>query len=434
MDRFGGTRAKVEGREFFALMATCMGMAALSIDLLLPAFPDMRESFGLDADSTEISWVITAFFIGLAVGQLFYGPMSDRYGRKRMLYVGLFVYVVGALASTMTSTLGALVACRFVWGLGAAGPRSLALAMVRDTHEGDRMARLMSHVMATFILVPVFAPGVGALLISFLPWRSVLWVPVAVAIGLALWAIRLPETLPVERRRSITPAALLEAVRAVGRSRTTLAYGAAVTCLFGVMTSFIGSSEIIVDEVFGREDQFPLFFGMLACMLGLGSLLSARLVVRLGLSQLIRAGAFYLIGAASLLAGVVALTGGEPSLLVFGLCTALVLPGVTALVPNLNTAAMGPLPHVAGMASALLGTVSTAGGALLGALVDDAFDGSVQPFAFAAFVYAGIAAVVILVFGRPAESLQSSDELVAAASLAVTAGDVALPGEALEPT
>ena len=137
-------------------------MAALSIDLLLPAFADMREEFGLAEDSAAPARLITAFFVGLALGQVVYGPMSDRYGRKPLLYAGLVIYVAGAVAAVFMPTLGAVVVCRVVWGFGAAAPRSLALAMVRDRYEGEQMATTMSHVMATFILVPVVAPALGA--------------------------------------------------------------------------------------------------------------------------------------------------------------------------------------------------------------------------------------------------------------------------------
>lgn len=434
-------RRKVEvgGKEFVALIATCIAMAAMSIDVMLPAFPDMRHSFGLAPDSTEVSRIITTFFFGLALGQLFYGPLSDRYGRKRLLYIGLGVFVAGAAASATMTTLTGLVVCRFVWGFGAAGPRSLALAMVRDTHEGDRMARTMSHVMATFILVPVFAPGLGSALMTVFPWRVVLWLPVMAAVGLAVWATRLPETLPVARRRSVSPGALVDAARAVAGNRQALAFGLAVTCLFGAMTSYIGSSEIIIDEVFGQSHHFAIIFGLLACTLGIGSLASARLVMRLGLARLVRNGALHAVSAAGLLAVVALVTGGKPPLLVFCLCLAVLLPGVTSLVPNCNTAAMAPLPHVAGMAAAILGTVSTGGGALLGSLVDDAFDGTIRPFAFGLLAYVGTAAFVILVLARPPAPVDLADvedltETANAVALSMSLGDVASPGEALEPT
>ena len=181
-------------------------MAALSIDVMLPAFPDMREEFGLAPDSTATSWIVTAFFLGLASGQLVYGPLSDRYGRKPLLYAGLSIMAVAAAASALAPSLGAVIACRVLWGMGAAAPRSLALAMVRDRYAGEPMARTMSHIMATFVLVPVFAPSVGSAVLAVAPWRSLFWLPFLAALGVMLWVRRLPETLPPERRRPTSPA------------------------------------------------------------------------------------------------------------------------------------------------------------------------------------------------------------------------------------
>ncbi len=397
----GRSLAAIGGREFVALMASCMAMAAMSIDLMLPAFADMRESFGLAPDSTDVSWVLTAFFLGLAAGQLVYGPLSDRFGRKPMLYAGLVVFVVSGTAAAFMPSLTGLVICRFVWGLGAAAPRSLAIAMVRDAYGGEQMARTMSLVMAIFILVPVFAPGVGALALLVVPWRALLLVPVLAAVGLAVWARRLPETLPVERRRSVAPTALLEAFGAVVKNRQAAGYALVVTCLFGIMTSFIGSFEIILSDVFGQERAFPIIFGLLATTLGAGALLSARLVVQVGLHRLLAVTAVYLLVVAVLLAGLAFATDGRPPLWAFVVLLAALLPGMSVLLPNSNTAAMSPLPHVAGMASAVIGTLSTAGGALLGSRIDAAFDGSITPFAYGVVAFALIAACTIFVLGRP---------------------------------
>jgi DHA1 family bicyclomycin/chloramphenicol resistance-like MFS transporter len=409
--RAGRAAGVVAGsREFLAIIASCMAMAALSIDVLLPAFPEIRAEFGLAEDSTAVAGLITAFFFGLAVGQLFYGPLSDRFGRKPLLFAGLAVYIVGAVAATVAPTLAATIACRFVWGLGAAAPRSLALAMVRDTYEGERMARAMSHVMATFILVPVFAPSIGAAFMWVFPWRVVFWLPVIAASGLAVWALRLPETLAPERRRSVSPAALAAAARTVFSTRQTIAFGLAATALFGVMSSYIAGFEVIVEDVYDQGDRFPVIFGVLAITFGVGSLLSAWLVMRLGLHRLLRAVIAYDLTAATVLVIVVVATGGEPPLWLFCVLLAFMLPGVTALFPNVNTAAMAPVPHVAGMAAAVLGTLATGGGALLGAVVDRTFDGTAQPFAIGALVYISIAAVFILRFARPRQE-QAGGEL-----------------------
>ena len=390
-------------KEFLAMVALCMAMAAMSIDLLLPAFPAMRASFGLAPGSTAISGVITAFFIGLGLGQLVYGPLSDRFGRKRVLYLGIAVYIGGAVAATRADTLGAFILCRAAWGFGAAAPRSLALAILRDTFEGDRMARAMSNVMATFILVPIVAPSVGSGLLALGTWHLTLWVPVGVAVLLTAWtAFRLPETLPPDQRRSVAPAALLSAAGLVVRNRQTMAFGLASTFLFGIMTGYVGSTQVIVDEVFHQGDLFPVIFGVLAIGLALGSLLSGKLVLRIGLAQLVRYGAAYAVLTTLLLAVVGVATRGHPPLWLFLLASAVMLPSVTALVPNTNTAAMAPLGHVAGMAAAIIGTISTIGGALLGGLIDNAYDGSVRPFTIGAFGLALAAGAAVRIAGRPA--------------------------------
>ncbi|MDP1820769.1 MAG: multidrug effflux MFS transporter [Acidimicrobiales bacterium] len=387
-------------REFLAIVTTCMGASALSIDLLLPALPDMRADFGLAPGDTEISRIITGYFLGLALGQLVYGPMSDRYGRRRMLQIGMAVFVVGAVASVAQTSLAGLVACRFVWGLGAAAPRSLSVAMVRDTFQGDAMARTMSLIMATFVLIPIFAPAVGAGVLAVAPWRGVLWLQAGIGLALALWSVRLPETLHEADRRSVSPRSLAVAARTVFRNRQTLSFALAITASFGILTSYIGTSEVIIDEVFGEADRFPLIFGVLACPLAVGSLVAARIVSRIGLARLVRAGAAYLLIAGLALAGVAIATDGRPSLWAFGLAIALLLPAVTLVIPSSNTAAMAPLGQVAGMGAAIVGTVSTAGGALLGTLADGAFDGTMQPFALHVAAYCAIATLAILLLAR----------------------------------
>ena len=395
-------------------MASCIGMVALSIDLMLPAFPDVRDEFGLPADSSQPSWIITSLFLGLAVGQLVYGPLSDRYGRKPLLNVGLALMAVSAAACAVAPSLGVLVACRVAWGFGAAAPRSLALAMVRDRYAGDRMARTMSHIMASFILVPAIAPSVGAAILAFVPWRTLFWLPGVAAVGVVCWARRLPETLPRERRRPPVRGALLAAAVEVVRSPPTIGFAIALTCLYGIMTAYIGSSQLIVEEVFGLEGLFPIIFGVLALFMALGSFINAWLVERIGLFGMIRRGAAALAGAAVLTLLVAVGFGGEPPIVVFGVAMASLLPVVAILLPDSNTAAMLPLPHVAGMAAALLGTVSTAGGALLGSVIDSRFDGTILPFAWGVLLCGLAATAAIYLLG-----LRAADRSPRALSVSV---------------
>lgn len=378
------------------LLTALMATSALAIDLMLPAFPDMREEFGMAADSAQVGWVITAFFLGLAVGPWLYGPVSDRLGRRTPLFIGLGLYVVGAIAAIVAPSFGWIVAARFVWGLGAAAPRSLSLAMLRDRYEGDAMARLMSMIMAVFLLVPILAPGLGAGLNAIAPWRIVFLMPGIIAVGLMFWARRLPETLLPDRRRPFTWAAVGEASRLVVTNRQTVCFTLAITFLFGVMTSFLAGSELILEDVYGYGSWFPLFFGGVAVLLAGSSLNNARLVGRLGLTTLVRRMSMIGVGFAVFFLAVSFTGSGRPNFWLFTVSFALVIAVAQGLLPNCNSAAMAPLPHVAGTASTIIATVTTAGGALLGGLVSNAFDGTVRPFGVGIAVYVSSAAALIL--------------------------------------
>jgi DHA1 family bicyclomycin/chloramphenicol resistance-like MFS transporter len=391
-------------RAFIATIAGCMAMVGLAVDMVLPAFADVRRSFGLAQDSTTVTWLITAFFLGLASGQLFYGPLSDRFGRKPLLFCGLALCATAACGAALAPTLGTVIVLRFLWGLGAAGPRSLALAMVRDTYEGDRMARAMSFAMTIFILSPVLAPSIGGALTAVANWRAVFWFLAMCTVGLTVWALRVPETLPPGRRRPAERGALRRAFWLVLRTRPTVAYGVAVTFLFGSMAAYLASSEIIIDRVYGRKDQFPLIFGALGIFMGLSSLANARLVMRLGLRRVVTLAACTLVAMATLFVVLAVMTDGRPPFWAYCVSLALLLPLHTLLLPNCNTAAMGPVGRAAGTAAAVIGTASTAGGALLGSVIDGRFDGTITPLASGFAIFGAVAAVSIVWVARPSTS------------------------------
>ncbi len=388
-------RGVATGREFILLVTALMATTALGIDLMLPAFPDIRQQFGMSTDSTQVTWIVTAYFLGMAAGPWLYGPASDRFGRRVPLYAGLLLYTLSAATAALAPTWHMIVIARFVWGLGAAGPRSLSVAMVRDRFEGDTMARLMSMIMAVFLLVPIAAPGVGAGLLALLPWRAVFWFPAVCGVLLMVWARRLPETLPLDRRRPFTWRAVGQAGREVLTHRQTLALIVAMTFLFAILTVYLGGSEVIVEDVYGYGAWFPLFFASIAVLLAVNSLNNARLVSRLGVARLVRVEAVVALIGATALAGVSLLHGGRPNFWLFCIVLCVVLPAVQGLQPNSNTLAMTPLPHVAGTASSIVTTVTAAGGALLGGWASDAFDGTVRPFSMFVLAYVALAALFI---------------------------------------
>jgi DHA1 family bicyclomycin/chloramphenicol resistance-like MFS transporter len=374
------------------LLSMIMAMGALSIDVMLPAFSEMRAAFGLSPENTEVAQVVTVFLLGMALAQFFYGPLADRYGRKPVLYGGILIYGVGALGATLAPTLPLVLAARFVWGIGAAGPRVVTVSIVRDRYSGEEMSRAMSYIMAIFIMVPIVAPTIGAGLIAIGPWRTVFAFGIGIAVLVAAWARVLPETLHPEYRRPIDAAAIAAAVKETLTNRQTIGYTMAMTMTFGVFTSYLASSERVFGEIYDRADQFPAIFGGIAAAMGIAMLLNAGLVRRVGTRRMVHGALLGYLGGGGALLAVTTAGSGVPTFWAFLVLLALTLACHALLIPNFNTIAMLPMDRIAGTASAVIGTVSLAGGALLGSFLDRLYAATVAPLA-AGFVGYGIAAL-----------------------------------------
>jgi len=391
------TTEKRLGRvEFTLLLSMSMATVALAIDVVLPALGAIRSDLGLAEGSTEAAGIITAFLLGFALSQVVWGPLSDRFGRKPIMYTGFAIYVTGAIASAFAPSLGVVLLARFLWGVGAAGPRVVTLSVIRDTYEGDEMSRAMSFIFAIFIVVPVVAPTVGAGILTVAGWRWVFGLCAIFGIAVALWARRLPETLHPENKLELSVSRLAAAGRAIVTNRDTAGYTLALTFLFGVFASYLASSEIIFDEVFGLGDQFPFIFGGLAVIMGAAMLGNGWIVGRIGTRRLAHGA---LIGQISLIATLtlVAVAGdGRPRFWVFATIIGAMLACQARMLPNFNTIAMQPMGHIAGTAAAVIGAVSTAVGAILGAILDRAFDGTILPFALGAALYGSLAVACVL--------------------------------------
>ncbi|HEY5662699.1 MAG TPA: MFS transporter [Ilumatobacter sp.] len=385
--------AKLEpgSRGFVVVLAMSMAVTALAIDTVLPAFPQIRVAFGLAPGATSVTGIITFFFLGSSVGLLPAGMLSDRFGRRAVMWGGLALYVAGAIGSILAPSIGVMFAARFVWGLGSAGPRVAALAMVRDAYSGAQMAKQMSLIMAVFILVPTFAPALSAGLLKLAPWQAVFWMCATVATVVAASIALLPETLAPERRSTLRGDDLWRNVRSVVATPGTVGYLISLTALFGVFLSYLASSEIILDQVFGLARWFPLFFGAIAITMGVGMWVNGRFVELLGLDRIIvLAFGANLVGGVGLV--VLALTtAGRPPFAAFVVLLAAVMFFQQMLIPNLNAAAMQPLGEVAGTGAALLGMVPGVGGAVIGSLIDRRFDGSVTPLAIGFVVSSSVA-------------------------------------------
>ena len=395
-------RRPTPGRnETLAMLSAVMALMAMAIDLMLSAFDEMRITFGLDPTSNEVAGVVTVFFMGLAVAQLFFGPITDRFGRKSVLYASVAVYILGAVGSALAPTLPLLLVARFVWGIGAAGARVVATAVARDLFEGVEMARAMSQIMAVFVLVPVIAPTLGAGIVAILPWRAVFWACAIWAIAMAAWTRRLPESLPPERRRRLDRSDIASAYAEFARTRATLWFSIASVFLQSVFTMYLASAELIVSEIFGRRSAFPMVFGVIAIGFGIAALVNGRVVGRFGVRPVMNTMLVSLIVGAVLLVAVTLAGGGTPSFWVFMPLLGLLLAQFMFLMPNMNAEALEPVPHIAGTASSLSGGLRMAGGAILGGIVAARIDTSLTPFALAFLVFILLAAASTIVATRP---------------------------------
>lgn len=369
-------------KELIALISAIMAFTAMGIDLMLSVFDEMRVDFELGENSTQTTRIVTTYFFGLAVGQLFYGPLADRFGRKATLYTGATVYVLGSIGAALASSFEMLLVARFVWGLGAAGTRVVASAIIRDRFEGAAMASALSNVMAVFILVPVVAPSIGAGIAAVLPWRSLFWFCALFACVVVAWSFRMRETLDPANRRSLKPKDVATGYLQVVRTKVTFGYTVATIFIQGCFTTYLASSELVIGNVFDREAQFPLIFGVVAILFGISSIINGRIVERLGIDGVVNRTFVGLGTLLVLLIAVTVLSSGKPNFWLFMPLLGLVLASFMFLMPNLNSAAMLPLGAIAGAGSALTGAVRVAGGAVLGGFLSEQIDTSVTPLVF----------------------------------------------------
>lgn len=364
--------------EFVVLTAAMMALTAISIDIMLPALPQIGKALGVSSENDR-QLVVILYMAGFAAGQFFFGPLSDHIGRKPALMAGLAIYIVGTVAALASGAFPTLLAARLVQGIGAASPRVIAIAVVRDLYGGRQMARVMSFTMMVFIVIPVLAPSIGQALIQLGNWHWTFYALLAMAILIAVWAgFRLPETaapaLGLER-----PKSLGDSLRTAIFDSQTMAYGAAGGFMFGCLLAYVASAQQVFVEVFGMGEAFPVVFGAIASVMAIASFVNARLVERLGMRRLSHAALLGFLAVSLCLA--FAAAAGEAGILVYAplVSSAFFLFGLIA--PNFNAIAMEPQGHNAGMASSVTGSLSTAIGAMAGGLVAHAFDGTVFPIA-----------------------------------------------------
>jgi DHA1 family bicyclomycin/chloramphenicol resistance-like MFS transporter len=366
--------------EFVALMALMTSMVALSIDAMLPALATIGTDLGArDLNATQ--GVVTSLLVGMALGQIVYGPISDSTGRKRPIYVGFAIFLVGCVVSMVARDCPTMLAGRFLQGLGVAGPRSVSIALIRDLHAGREMARVMSLIMSVFIFVPIAAPALGQAILFVADWRAIFGFFVALAAACMIWfGLRLPETVPPERREDFSVRTKLAAARAVVTNRAAVGFTLTAGVSSGAFVGYLASSRQIFQDVYGVGDLFAVYFAVLAASIGLAALMNGRLVMHLGMYRLTLRALRSLAVLCVIYLAYALLRGGHPELWTFMAWLLLAFFFVGVLFGNIHALALETLGRVAGIGAALVASGSLAVSVVLGALIGASFDGTVTPF------------------------------------------------------
>jgi len=383
--------------SYLAFVAVVM---AVGVDIALPAFRQIADTFRVTDSGGSISLITTTYFLGMAFGQLVFGPASDRFGRRPCLIIGIVLTVIGALGSALAPSFELLLVARVVWGLGAASPGVLRTTIARDLFDGDQMARVVSIVMAVFLVGPILVPSIGQAVLSVGSWRTVFMVATLVsAIGL-VWTLQFGETLRPEHRRDFDLRTFASGCRSVLRNRTTRSYIFAQMFTTGAFQIFLGSGQPIMDRIYGRGSQFALLFGGCGLFVAAALVGSTKLIGRYGTRTMVVRAGFALLGFS--IAGLVLMVAsdGVPPFGLWFIWLAFTNATVVAMSPMCNALALEPMRDLAGTASAVLGFITLAGGAGLASIFDVLIVDSVTPMGVGYVLYGSIAVAIIVRIGQ----------------------------------
>jgi DHA1 family bicyclomycin/chloramphenicol resistance-like MFS transporter len=344
--------------EFVALMASLMSIVALSIDALLPALPDIGNALNVIYPNDNQK-LVTMIFLGLGFGQLIFGPLSDSFGRKPIVYVGFTLFVFATIICVTTKSFEIMIMGRILQGVGLASPRTLSIAMIRDSFSGDYMAKILSIVVMFFILVPVIAPTLGQFLLNFYNWESIFYVNLLFGVLVMLWFWRRQkETLHETNKIKFTPMLFVNGTKEFMKHKPAVAFTLVSGFITGSFMVYLSTAQQIFEQQYNLGDKFPYIFASLAIAVGLATFLNSRYVIRFGMWRIAYAAtiAYCLI---SLLYVALFWSGVNPSIGVLIAFFAMQFFAIGFLFGNLRSLAMQPLGHIAGIGAAINGFVST---------------------------------------------------------------------------
>lgn len=368
--------------EFVALMALMTSLVALSIDSMLPALSQIGQALNAK-DDHEAHLIVSVFFAGMAVGQLFFGPFADARGRRQTILLGLCIFVAGSLVCMQATDMQTMLVGRLIQAFGVSGPRIAALAIIRDLYVGDAMARVMSFIMMVFILVPMLAPVVGQTVLYFFSWHHIFTLFLIVAGIAGSWFFaRQPETLPAARRKAFSWYQFWRSSRYIVTHMSVMGYTIAMGCIFGSFLAYLSASQTIFQDFYHTGDWFPYIFATLAFSIGLASFFNGTMVMRFGMSKLVHVALYGVITFALIFSAVIWAYAGLPPLTT---TLSIMFCGfffVGILFGNLNAMAMQPLGDMAGLGAAIIGSFSSMIAVPVALFIDSFLTTTLTPIGF----------------------------------------------------
>ena len=380
--------------EFIVIMAALMSLVSLAIDALLPAMTNIGDTIGI-TDATNNQLLITMIFLGLGFGQLISGPLSDSYGRKPIIYIGFIVFALASLICVFSTSLEMMIVGRIAQGIGLSAPRTISIAMIRDRFSGNYMAKVMSFVVAIFILVPVVAPALGKIMLDLYGWQSIFYSQLLFGLAVMLWLWkRQPETLKKENKRDFKLSLLIAGLKEFIKHKNAVIFTFFSGCITGSFMVYLSASQLIFEQQYNLKDEFPFIFAGIALFIGIATFLNGTFVVRLGMFKLV---SIFTIIFTLIPFVYIFLYSGEtnPSIYVLVTFFGLQFFAIAFLFGNTRALAMEPIGHIAGIGAAINGFVSTIMAVPIATLIGSFINTTALPL-FIGFFVCGVIALLLI--------------------------------------
>ena len=388
-------KQKASQFEFVAMMASLMSIVALAIDALLPALDYIGFSIGT-TKSSDTQLLITMIFLGLGMGPLFFGPISDSLGRKPIVFMGFGIFIIASLICIYSESLEWMVVGRILQGIGLSAPRTIAIAMVRDSYKGDYMARIMSFITVVFILVPIIAPAMGKFVLDHYNWQAIFYIQLIFSVLVSFWFWkRQPETLVIDKRVKFTSHIFPDGLRELLKFKKTIAFTIISGFITGSFMVYLSSSQQIFHAQYNLKEEFPFIFAGLAISIGSATFLNGTLVLKYGMERIINLALYSFFGV-SLLYIVLFYNTPNPNVYILLAFFAMQFFAIGFLFGNLRAMAMEPIGHIAGIGAALTGFVSTMMAVPISIYIGKFIIDSALPLIIGFLVCSGISVLIVI--------------------------------------